>query len=66
MASLVTQALTQEEPQLHVQPGAARGDVSMDGRKQRDKVRLTHCGETGAYFGSRKTGVILEIQCALL
>jgi hypothetical protein len=54
LKSLVTRALTQEEPQLHVQPGAARGDVSRDWRKQSDKVWLTHCRETDAYFGSRR------------
>ena len=35
------------------------------GGRRGDKVRLTHCGETGAYFGSRKTDVLLSIQCAL-
>ena len=40
MVLLVTEALTQEEPQLHVQPGAAGGDVSMDGRKQGTKLGL--------------------------
>ena len=40
-----------------------RGDVSY-GRE--DKVRLTHCGEADAYFGSGKTGVLLlRFSCAL-
>jgi hypothetical protein len=70
MASLVTEALTQEEPQLHVQPGAARNGVSMDGKKQGDNVRLTHCEETDVCFGLRKVGVLLptrmKIQCGFV
>ena len=59
MVLLVTQALTQEEPQLHVQPGAAGG--CQHGREEAgDKARLTHCGETGAYFASRKAGVLVR------
>lgn len=62
MASLVTEALTQVEPQLQEQPGAAREDVSMDGKKQSDKVRPTHCEETGVCFGSRKASVLLPTR----
>jgi hypothetical protein len=62
MASLVTEALTQEEPQLQVQPGSAKEDVSMDGKKQSDKVRPTHCEETGVCFGSRKASVLLPTR----
>jgi hypothetical protein len=70
MASLVTEALTQVEPQLQEQPGAAREDVSMDGKKQSDKVRPTHCEETGVCFGSRKDECTasdqIEIQCGFV
>jgi hypothetical protein len=45
--SLVTRALTHEEPQLHVQPGAAQGVISTKGSKRRGKVSLTHCGDGG-------------------
>jgi hypothetical protein len=35
----------------------------MDGEEaEGDKVRLTHCGGSDAYFGSRKAGVLASNQ----
>ena len=42
------------------------GMSAWDGRKQKDQVRLTHCGETGAYFASKKSWCTGEIQCAFV